>query len=351
MNKNTQTLITASVTLTRQCPICCNKFLAKRITKKYCSDACRISAYRASEAKTASPKKTNRLSEKLKKLARSAYGRWLVEQLKRSGTVEVLVGAKAADLKALEELKAACNKANGFGKSNAYEISHIYPVEGKDGVGRLLPSNLVIASRSFNRKRGRASPDDPDESLHILYGDINAQLTGKETSLGVLKKLQRLLGPEFNSWLKSHQIKQTQRDVLAKKLRASNPRIRLPATATLDDLKAIADEVGVHYFENRESADPEEEVALQQLERAGYEAHPLCIVLRHQLDPLLEGLSLAPNLPAAFFPFILDQAMKLLHGEQAATEYESKPLLAYIAEPSNSERIALQADDEDDWVL
>ena len=114
-------LNTVSVTLTLQSGQCDKLFTAKRKSARCCCNACRVKAFRGNRVseETSATKKTNRLKDKIKRLARSAYGRWLVGHLKRASTVQVLQGAKAADLSALASLKAACSAANGYKQKNS----------------------------------------------------------------------------------------------------------------------------------------------------------------------------------------------------------------------------------------
>lgn len=323
-------VFTVPVTLTLICHRCSKQFTARRRSAKYCSDTCRVNAYRTGEAEQAPPKKINRLKDKVKKLARSAYGRWLVQSLKRAGTVQVLQGAKVDDLEQLAELKSACNRANAY-KSNAFEISHKYPVDGARGIGRLLPHNLVISPIGYNRRRGNTTPQTDNERYFLAYEDIQRRfcVDSATTPEATMLKLQKLLGPTFNTWLKSYSIQPTKRELLVREIRSQSPSLKLPRDIAFDELENVAASMGISLYKSKASIAESQWVTLDELERAQKTESTVYKVLNHWKESLL-GPELPP-LPTGFWEFVVEQAMCLLHGVAPVEEFEGKGLLEYLS--------------------
>ena len=238
----------------KACKHCAGWFGPKRKLHFYCSDTCRKLAHKAKKAKETKRKLARRLETKLQSLSASVFGRYLHKEIVRAGTVQILTGHTSESLKLLAALRRRCTAEGGYQKGlpmGSFELSHIYPVRGKDRVGLLHPSNLVICPKEFNRKHSKSLPIEGYMGLSLPLSDLDEKWSIKDgmTAHEVLKLCRKFLGVEFDNWLKSHQISVSQQSQLMKKLEAEGlPRKQLLGLR-LEELKALADEEEVPYFE------------------------------------------------------------------------------------------------------
>lgn len=165
------------------CAHCKASLEGKKKGTKYCSGKCRKAFIRSSTKTTRKTKPLNVCkfcgkhtknahycsrqcwSEHVKKgkqnraleiFPRTRFGMWLISNVRRAGTVQILEGAVFQTFTDLLELYKKMVAANGIGNQDrAYELSHLSPVKGKNSVGLLSPSNLTIASVRLNRKLGK----------------------------------------------------------------------------------------------------------------------------------------------------------------------------------------------------
>lgn len=165
------------------CVHCKASFEAKRKDAKYCSDNCRKALKRSSTKTTRKAKplhecenckkptknkrycgracqslhaKEKRQREAVKNFPKTNFGKWLIESCVRAGTVQVLTGADYHSLSSLWKLHKGMVRANGIGNCRAriYELAHLSPVKGRDSVGLLSVSNLMITLRVINNHFG-----------------------------------------------------------------------------------------------------------------------------------------------------------------------------------------------------
>jgi hypothetical protein len=85
---------------------------------------------------------------------KSAFFYYLAGECLRANTLEILQGHTLESLCELHEVYKSNMKWNGYGGSNAYELSHIASVRGHAGVGMLFAENLVSAPKALNRAHG-----------------------------------------------------------------------------------------------------------------------------------------------------------------------------------------------------
>ena len=258
----------------RACKYCVGRFQPVRAGHLYCSDTCRKLAFKAKNRAKTQAKRNKKLSEKLKKLANSAFGIYLVKELRRAGSVEILQGHNSQTLDALVKLRRRCTASGGYedGESQGYyELSHIYPVSGKERVGLLNINNLSIAPKTFNRKHGTKLPVAGYMGSSIPRANLLNQwkLADSLDSLEVLKLARKYVGEEFDVWLKKHLISQTQKSAILKKLKEAGYDNNVLKTMGLKELKAVASEEEISYFSL--DKEPEEEwwVSREELERLG----------------------------------------------------------------------------------
>ena len=128
---------------TCQNPVCKKRFITAVATAKYCSSKCGDSN-----------RNSRRRVDPLEKAMKSAFFYHIAGECLRAHTLEILRGHTLESLCELHEVYKNNMKWNGYGGSNAYELSHIAPVKGHDRVGMLFAENLVSAPKVLNRAHG-----------------------------------------------------------------------------------------------------------------------------------------------------------------------------------------------------
>jgi hypothetical protein len=322
------------------CQGCGGAFIALRIGHKYCSDTCRKKAFKASKQAVSAKKRSRRLSLKLKKLSTNSFGQYLVRELRRAGSVEVLRGHNKDTLNELVALRKACNRFSGYGKDAAigsYELSHIYPVNGKVGLGRLHPVNLVITSREFNRSRGSKEPED--EVLRVCdYALLENKWVIPEGAIAskILKMARSFLGVPFDTWLSSFVLIAKQTETLTKKLRQYGYTKKALEVLTFEGLCELMVKEDQLVFQMEVSTARPFNVALAQLTRL-YPNHSLTKTasLIHEVDYALnviyyDGLASEAELVELAL-FIVDQANLLLHNLPYQTRWHGRELNEWIS--------------------
>ncbi|MBY5946242.1 hypothetical protein [Photobacterium rosenbergii] len=238
------------------CSICSKEFAAKRKDAKYCGNTCKVAAKRAKKRPTKeqlkAPKQMNLCeycgAETLNKhycnrtcqqkateqrhkanatkcFHQTRFGMYLLSNLRRAGTVETLqvvdslMGLrpfKVADFYDLLSLYKGLQTANGIGnrKEIRYHLCHISPVAGKEHVGLLNDSNLLIAAASLNQSLGAFEPEhhqriarsELSEGFKIAEGDSDAV---------ILQKANRFLGGSLIAFVKEVKLTPPQRSAKA----------------------------------------------------------------------------------------------------------------------------------------
>jgi hypothetical protein len=319
----------------RACKHCVGQFQPIRTGHFYCSDSCRKLAHKAKDRATNKAKLNRKLSEKLKKLANSAFGIYLVKELRRAKTVEILQGHDSETLTALVKLRRQCTAAGGYEDGDSlghYELSHIYPVSGKDRVGLLSLSNLAITPRTFNRKHGTKSPVKGYMGASIPKASLLEQwkLTDSLDSLEVIKLARKYLGEEFDIWLKKHLINQTQKGAILKKLKEAGYDINVLKTMGLRALKAIANEEEIPYFSI--DKEPEEEwwVTFKEMKRLGLNNSVFNYLNLYSESYLSFGdfvtFKESPQEEQDFKEHLVRQAFLCIHGQPFSEVREMKKL-------------------------
>jgi hypothetical protein len=339
------------------CKYCVGRFQPVRAGHLYCSETCRKLAFKAKNRAKTQAKRNKKLSEKLKKLANSAFGIYLIKELKRAGTVEILQGHDSETLTALVKLRRQCTAAGGYEDGDSlghYELSHIYPVSGKDRIGLLSLSNLAITPKTFNRKHGTKLPIKGYMGSSIPKASLLKQWKVADSldSLEVLKLARKYLGEEFDIWLKKHLINQTQKGAILKKLKEAGYEINVLKTMGLRELKAIANEEEIPYFSI--DKEPEEEwlVTWREMKRFGlhnsifnqlnlyYEAY-------YSFDDFLT-LQECSDEELKFKNHLVQQAFLCIHGQPFSELWKDKPFSSHIKTQLKVTEITLKDFDNDD---
>jgi hypothetical protein len=315
------------------CQHCGTAFRSKRKDAKFCSSNCRKEAHRQKqEAKD--KRKQQRYETKLLKLSRSSFGIYLVNQIRRAGTVEILRGQSKEGLKALAGLKTKATSASSFKDGvpgNDYHLSHIYPVQGKH-LGLLTVENLVIAPAAFNLSH-RALPLQPIEGTHYTTrASLKAKwgVSNEDTTLQILSKVSKYL-PCFRAWLKSHPLALTQRESLIKALKeeGTTGSISRMSLAELQQL-AKAKELPVYSFTRGARAPAE--VLLEEVERLAPKSS-LRLALQRIDDLETTFADLPPEWEehqSEWTSFVVNQALLMLHQQPYSTALDGLPVLVLI---------------------
>lgn len=252
----------------------CGKDFRGRANKQFCSDKCATNARVSRHRKKKTDSQVRRYVKKADKFLQTGFALWLLKELKRAGTVQILEDHTAETLHELHRLKRQCSRFSGYsgGKpTGSYQMSHIWSVKATDGkLGLLHPSNIVIATKEFNLGHGAKQPSRLNVGRYLPTAALleKHKLRETETAAQVFKKVERLLGLEWKSFIATLTIQQTQEKQLRAKL--TKLEIPVPAHLNLDELRQLADNRGVLYFSA--SFDPSDEVtvALSELDRFGH---------------------------------------------------------------------------------
>lgn len=352
----------ANMSNTIKCSHCKALFKPVRKGHVHCSDTCRKLRNKAKNKVISDQNRKRRLAEKVKKLASSTFGRYLVREIKRAKTVQILTGHSAETLKALVALRRRCTTASGYEEGEplgTYELSHIWPVKSTNSIGLLCAENLVIATKSFNRQHAQKFP------VHTLIGKAisDADLTDHwkvvegMDSPQVIKLARSFVGEEFDKWLTSFFVSNSQRDQLIKNLvKAGLPKKRLQELK-LRQLKALAEEEEVPYFDISTNPQDVRSLLSEETERLGV-GRELGQHL-HLLES--EDCSLEPSGwhftgtledQKEFEKFVIDQTYLCLHGQLYTGTWKEIPFGHFIHKNEHVTALSAKSppeiEDEDD---
>lgn len=262
----------------------CGKDFRGRANKSYCSDKCATSSRVARHRKKKTDSQVRRYVKKADKFAQTGYALWLLRELQRAGTVQILQGHTADTLHELHRLKRQCSRFSGYdqGKpTGRYHLSHIWPVKAIEGkIGLLHPLNLVIATKEYNLRHGAQQPSHLDAGRYLPTAASleKHKLSEYDTAAQVFKKVEKLLGHEWKAFIATLTIQQTQEQQLRAKLKKLD--IPAPAQLSLDELRELADNRQVSYFSNDiTTADPVT-VTLSELDRLGHSSGEFSVYRR-----------------------------------------------------------------------
>jgi hypothetical protein len=127
------------------CPACKKRFRTTSIKKIYCTPQCQKEA----------TKKKRRVS-RTNRATHSAFFFHLAYECERAGTLQILTGHTVESLVALYDVYKLKLKANRYGETKDFEISHIHPVQSDSAetIGLFHPENLVVVPTKLNREHG-----------------------------------------------------------------------------------------------------------------------------------------------------------------------------------------------------
>lgn len=326
-----------------QCAHCEKLFNPSRRGHLHCSGTCRkLSHKKKNQAKT-EQKLAKRVSEKLKKLANHSFGKYLVQQSKRAETVEIFQGHDFHSLNELAALRRRCTSASGYEDGEllgTYELSHIWPVLSKNRFGLLHPLNLVIAPRDFNRKHGVKEPvvGYMGKSGEWDALEIDFAVSPKESSISVLKKIRRFIGQDFDKWLSSFVLTQSQRQLIIKSLIKEGLNKVTLEQMSLKQLKECADSHEILYFKINQEPESQLEIVCEEIRRLNISDELI-------VEPLLLLDLIEDSLDRSNYKFIGDELEKIefsaalvqdalacIHGQPYKGVWKEKSFQAWFEE-------------------
>ncbi len=203
----------------KRCLHCQTVFRPKSNATKYCRKPCSESA-----------RKTGKLNKRLERFPATSFGKWLIYSIRHAGTAEALTGV---DLEALYGLWKLRRHYNGYGhnveQKDLFHLSHIAPCKGHDVVGLLCPQNLVIAPARYNSARRTRWDGVSGRYIRRVSLKRGLLINDSTTAESVLKKVRKLLGASFDSFLDRHSLALGASEALVRKLNKAGCR-----EATLD---------------------------------------------------------------------------------------------------------------------
>lgn len=202
-----------SVVRKKVCHHCKAPFTTSQISAKYCSDECKADVKNLKAKKVTQAKAERRVS----RLRRTGFGQYLVRECIRAKTIQILSLHTAETLHQLDQLRTGCFIANGSSDEKSYELSHICPANSKGLVGLLHPHNLIIADKTFNRKRGT---DYSGGGLFINRLSLKTEwhVDSNTPVSQVYAKIEKLLGPILKEYLEEHSPKLSYKERIINKL-------------------------------------------------------------------------------------------------------------------------------------
>jgi len=259
-----------------KCKYCVSLFKPIRIGHLYCSDTCRKLQFKAKKRAESKQKGSRRIADKLVKLSASSFGKYLVRELKRAGTVQILKDHNAEFLADLVALKRRSTAAAGYenGESlGAYELSHIYPVGNSKSknIGLLNSKNLTIAPREFNRKHSTKIPTCGYQGQYLSRDNLEAKwkISDSQSSTELLQLARKYISDDFDIWLSKHVVNPTQKQALIKQLQKAGFDKERLKEMPLDKLKSMAADEDVAYFHMSKSPEYIKTILIEELLRLG----------------------------------------------------------------------------------
>lgn len=259
---------------TKTCNHCKKEFKAKRVDAKFCSPKCQQGN-----------KKALKISKRLKKLPRTSFVRWLVHEVKRAGTVEIL---KDTSLPELQVLRKKRNLYSGFSggkvQTNVYDLAHIAPVCHPKIVGLLHPENLAIVPSSFNRSYKAQWVEG--SGRYILRSSLKQQwrVCSDTPEADVIKKITRYLGAEkLSEFVADNDLTLTFRESLLDFLEAQDFKLPIIVKKDTEALKKLAIEHGFKESKFTQASESDSVVASLELARLA-PTNSLCHLMQELWD-------------------------------------------------------------------
>lgn len=323
------------------CSQCQQQFSSKRRSAKYCSNICKSRKLDAVRKIKASASRLKRQLKKSILFDKSSFAKYLIQEVKRAGTLQILEGHTGATFLQLLQLTRDRTNYNGIkdGKANAYfELSHIVAVADKTRLGLLHPLNLVLAPVAFNRKRG-TKPAALGAGLSISRRGLDRSLfiDQKNSPETLLKRIKAYLGVDvMNEFYQKAKLYLTQRNALLTKLSkyaciedfSNHSNDELALALTLHGVKA-----NILFSKPSKS---EFDLAKNEMSRFKMEDSVLYWIIEWHLSQDEFCVELGPTSrltvsePTVFLSNVLTQIWLQLHGDQFYLGFEGKHLIQHF---------------------
>ena len=270
--------------ITKFCNHCDTEFTTADTRKIYCNSICKESQKQVLRHNKALAKKAERLKSKEALFDKSSFATYLITEVKRGKTVEILAEHTSESFLELHQLVKCRNLWDGVksGKRQGmFELSHIQPAAQKDHIGLLHPKNLVIATKEFNRHRGSLVPQHA-AGAKITKASLNPEyfVDAKTTKAQVLILIKEFLGKAIMDEFYTHaRLNLTRMDELLKKLAllGYEPSSNQTAEQLLLTYVKLRSRPVTLFSRKPKSLDW---VLLQELDRFGLESSPYQAILQ-----------------------------------------------------------------------
>lgn len=338
--------------LTKICLHCLNEFSTTRSTSKYCSRDCKEKHSLVLSKEKTSKRRQLRLQSKEQLFDKSNFARYLVDEVKRAGTLEILRGITSEQLLQLLQLTRDRTRFSGIVSglpSSKFHLSHIYAVKGKDRIGLLSPDNLVITPADYNHRRGNKSPDlDNPEKYSIAVTSLDKKhfVSDSEPISTIILRIKRYLSSSvLEPYYKKAKQTKTQYNIFRDKLLKlgySEQDIKHLKKERLQE-HLLSEGIKTSSTFSRESYSAIE-VCKKELERknqTGSDLYLICEALVSQRYDFNNDIAWSLDYPLnKFTDFVVEQVNNLLHLEQYKLDIEGRALMLFFsirenATPSN----------------
>lgn len=319
----------------KTCIYCKSQYQAARSNQSYCSTRCKEDARLEKKRIATAKRKANNLLKRERLFDGSAFALYLVAEVKRGKTVQILSEHTSATFLELYKLSKLRTSYSGFkdGKPQRfYELSHIQPVSQPNFVGLLHPRNLVIATQSFNRSRGTAPPNLQESGKKIPRIDLIPKwsVSAKDTKAKILKKIKTFLGASIlKDFYKEARISLTRKNSLQKKL--TKLGIAIPEDMSLEQLdeiyKSATGKTVISTYERYHA--PLALVLQQEIVRLNINGGQYGNLLEEVLEDSLKFYSSIKKFTEAQEQFIYRQVQRLLHGDKVQA-FDLEVLVKYL---------------------
>jgi hypothetical protein len=333
-----------------KCSHCVKLFQPIRVGHLYCSATCRKLKFKAKKRAESKKKGNRRIGDKLVKLSASSFGKYLVREFKRAGTVQILKDHNSESLADLVALKRRSTAAAGYenGESlGAYELSHIYPVGNSrsKNIGLLNNKNLTIAPREFNRKHSTKIPSCGYQGQYLARDNLEAKwkVLDSHSSTELLQLARKYIGDDFDIWLSKHVVNPTQKQALIKQLQKAGFDKERLKDMPLDQLKSMAADEDVAYFHMSKSPEYIKTILIEELLRLGIENDLLKALVYLEAEDW--SLYSPPDIQFTGSDserqecelFLVEQSLSCLHGQSYSNKWGEKVVLDWFQKVENKE--------------
>lgn len=314
--------------LNKVCKYCKELFITARKNQLYCCRACKdgdVKKLRQQNAEIRAAKKRLRRSELFDK---STFCRYLVVEVMRAGTAQIVQGLTLEELLILRDIVAL---RSVFNASNAreYALSHIQPVSQPEYIGTLHPSNLVIAPSAFNTSRRNKAPSNPLVGHRISRGTLDPTLRVKQSdhTATIIKQIKKAIGDQvFNAFIAEAKLALTAQHRLQKHL--DKLGIEYDKNAPVTHLQDLLEEYTGKRIQlsSTQTSAPLEYVVMHELKRLS-PYNPFVMYLK-ALNNFYQSYTVKRRFELQ--AFILKQAIRYLHSDPYDLSFDGKAFLSYF---------------------